>query len=177
MQLIALSLLIFGFILIIGSILYFTLSYGISPMPSSSKAISQIRLLIPKPTLGNIYELGSGWGHLAILLAKDNPQCQVYAYEISPIPWFVSYTIAKCLRINNLSIERKDFFNVPLNDATIIVCYLYVEAMRNLKEKFKQELKPGTLIISNTFSVPKWEAKKVYYLNDCYQTPIYVYEI
>ena len=39
----------------------------------------------------------------------------------------------------------------------------------------KKELKPNTLIISNTFRLAGWEPEEVITLDDIHQTPIYIY--
>ena len=73
---------------------------------------------------------------------------------------------------------------MPFQSATIaswtdhiaFVCYLYPGAMRQLKEKFIKELKPGTMIISNTFAIPGWIPQQVWEVNDLYKTKIYRYE-
>ena len=38
-----------------------------------------------------------------------------------------------------------------------------------------QRLKPGTVVISNTFRMPGWEPEKVVQLNDLHRTSIYRY--
>jgi hypothetical protein len=49
--------------------------------------------------------------------------------------------------------------------------------MTSLKTKFEEELKPDTLIISNTFGITDWEPEEVITLNDIHQTPIYRYRV
>ena len=160
------------------SIVFYTIRYGISPMPSSAKAKSRMLESIPLDTKGIIYELGSGWGSIALPLSSRFPNCIIRAYEISPIPWLVSVTINYLFNSNkNLIIHRKDFYNCSLQDASVVVCYLYPGAMNKLKFKFETELKPGTIIISNTFAIPGWTPNSVYELNDIYKTKIYLYKL
>jgi trans-aconitate methyltransferase len=159
------------------SIVIWSIRNGISPMPSSRKARRCILLSVPKDIQGKIVDLGSGWGTLAIPLAQQLPHCQIVGYESSPIPFFVSECRRQLLQIENLYFYRKDFFEVTLNDAALVVCYLYPEAMRKLKIKFLRELKPETWIISNTFAIPGWEPMSIYQLSDLYRTNIYVYRV
>ncbi len=49
--------------------------------------------------------------------------------------------------------------------------------MTSLKTKFEEELKPNTLIVSNTFRLAGWEPEEVITLNDIHQTPIYRYRV
>lgn len=169
------AILFFILSLAIVSIVFYSMSYGISPMPSSSKAKKALLQAIPTEIQGKIFELGSGWGTLAFAIAKRCPQCLVYAYEISIVPWLISRLIQSQLQLNNLFILRRDFFKVSLVEANLIVCYLYPGAMSKLKQKFEAELKPGTMVISHTFAVPGWTPLKIYQLNDLYKTLIYIY--
>jgi len=157
----------------LGSIVIWTLINGISPMPTSSKALLKIQEILPDVN-GPIYELGSGWGTLARMLSRKYTHQQVIGYETSFFPYWISRLF--CSQ-NNVTLERKNFFKVDLSKATLIVCYLYPGAMRQLKEKFTKELKPGTHIISNTFGIPGWIPKQVCEVDDIYKTKIYRYEI
>ena len=49
--------------------------------------------------------------------------------------------------------------------------------MTSLKTKFEEELKPNTLIVSNTFRLAGWEPEEVITLNDIHQTRIYRYRV
>ncbi len=166
----------FVLLLLIGiSIIFYSLRYGIVPMPSSSKAKEAILEAIPRTVQGKILELGSGWGTLAFPLAQSFPQCSVYAYEISPVPWLFSKAIQQITAYPNLHILREDFFQISFREASVIVCYLYPRAMRRLKTKFERELQPGAWIISHTFTVPGWTPLIRHQLNDLYKTSIYIY--
>lgn len=74
-----------------------------------------------------------------------------------------------------MQLKRQDFFSVRLDDASMIVCYLYPGAMRKLQSKLASELKPGTWIVSNTFAIPGWTPESVIDIGDIYHTKIYLY--
>lgn len=157
------------------SIVFWSLKNGIVPMPSSFKAKSCLLKTLPKITEGKIYELGSGWGTLAFPISNKYPDSQVIGYETSTIPYAISCGLKRVYPSPNLTFIKKDFFKISLDDAALIVCYLYPEAMRVLKTKFEDELKPGTWIISNTFAIPGWAAEQIFEVNDIYRTKIYLY--
>ena len=152
----------------------YTLITGVAPMPSRSKVSAHLLSLIPRSRHGILYELGSGWGTLAIPLARRHPHCRVVGYELSPLPWLVSKFLAW---LPNLQIRRKDFFTDSLKDASVVVCYLSPGAMRRLKTKFEQELRPGTLVISNTFAIPSWSPDRTLIIRGIIPTPVYVYTV
>lgn len=166
---------LFLLIIILALVVAWTVKNGISPMPSSTKASKVIASLLPDVE-GPVYELGSGWGHLLLPLCKKYPHQPVVGIESSPIPYLFSKVLFIFLKRPNLSLIRQDFFTRPLNDASLVVCYLYPGAMKQLRDKFQRELKPGTLIISNTFAVPGWKPEKTVTLDDMYCTKIYLYK-
>ncbi|MBA3722618.1 MAG: methyltransferase [Parachlamydiaceae bacterium] len=167
---------IISILLIILSVAYYSLKYGITPTPSSPDAIRAIIEMIPETTSGNVLELGSGWGSLAIAIARKLPNCHVIAYEISIVPWLVSLIFHKVMKNNNLIILRKDFFKESFEDVSLVICYLYPGAMKKLKDKFEKELTPGTIVISHAFAIPGWTPQFTKKLNDLYATPIYFYK-
>ncbi|CDR34380.1 class I SAM-dependent methyltransferase [Criblamydia sequanensis] len=157
------------------SVVFWSLRNGISPMPTSDKAKNKALALMSNETQGIVYDLGSGWGGMAIQIAKKLPHCQIIGFETSPVPFYTSLLWNKMERLANLKFVKKDFFHVNLSDASIVYCYLYPRAMQDLKAKFEEELKPGTIVISNTFSVPGWDPVQCLQLNDMYHTRIYAY--
>lgn len=161
----------------LGQLIYYSLVYGITPTPTSSKVKNKIFENLPAEFEGKIIELGSGWGSLAIPLARKYPNCQIVAYEISPLPYFFSKFVAKFLGCKNLLIIRQDFFKVSLGDVALVVCYLYPGAMSRLKEKFEKELPAGAYVLSHTFAVPGWKPLQIEQASDLYHTPIYLYRI
>lgn len=157
------------------SIVWFTLQTGISPMMSSKKARQVMLASINKPVKGPLIDLGSGWGTLVIAVARKYPNQQVIGYELSWFPWLVSIIRKYSLRLDNLTLYRKDFNNVELSNASILFCYLFSEGMVTLHEKLQREQLSEVLIVSNTFALPSCQPTNVVKLNDAYHTPIYVY--
>ena len=171
-----LIILFFIFIfLILSLIVGWSLKNGISPMPTTPQAKRVLLGNLPQHWSGTILELGSGWGTLAFPLARKYPNCTILAYENSPIPYFISKIRLLFSRDKNLKFKRQDFFEANFEDGTMIVCYLYPRAMQKLKEKFERELTKGTLITSNTFSIPGWKVHKAFEIHDMYHSKIYVY--
>lgn len=158
-------------------LLVYTVRTGISPVPTTPRVAAAMFALIPPDTRGVIYELGSGWGNLALALAKRFPDCPVVAYELSPLPWLVSVLWRRLAPRPNLTLRRADFLAAPLGDAAVVCCYLYPGAMRKLGPKLEAELAPGALVLSNSFLVPGWAPVEVRTAGDAYGTKIYLYRM
>jgi trans-aconitate methyltransferase len=161
-------------VLILFSIVYRSVRNGISPTPSSGRQIAAILQALQHDLSGTIYELGSGWGTLAIALARKFPDCRIVGIENSAVPYAVSQLLRLLFRQQNLSLRYGDMLQQPLVDATVVVCYLFPGGMQKLVPVLER-LSRGTWIISNTFAIPGWKAADVLAAKDVYRSPIYVY--
>lgn len=130
---------------------------GAPPMGSSVRdqqtLLSALETYLKTPQDGVIYELGAGFGDLAVALAKQYPDHTIKAYEISPLPWAVLRFRRWLGRYKNLEIHRADFFEADLSDADAVVCYLYPVIMERLAPKLSEELRSGGLVICNAFAM------------------------
>ena len=164
----------------IGLTLIYTIKTGISPVPTSPRVRDKMLAMIPPERLsvierGRLFDLGSGWGTLAFALAKRFPEAQVTGYELSPLPWLVSRLIQAVLRRPNLALRRGDFMDAPLNEAALVLCYLYPGGMTRLQPKLAAELPAGALVVSNTFALPDWPPADMERAEDLYDSPVYLY--
>lgn len=147
--------------LAIGSVLFYTLRTGVPPMPSAPACRAAMLDALPEGFAGTVYELGSGWGHLAFAAARRFPSARIVGYELSPLPWLFSRLRQAVARRPNLALHRGDFFGAPIGDADAVLCYLCPRPMRNLRRKLERELVPGALVICNTFAVPDWPGQRI----------------
>lgn len=157
------------------SVVWWSLKNGISPMPTSEKVKRKVLDCVPPETQGVIIDLGSGWGSMIMQFAKKFPHCQIIGYESSPIPYYFSRVWLLFNKLPNIRIYRRNFFGEDLSNADLVYCYLYPGAMKNLGDKFYNELKPGTIVFSNTFAIPSWKPVHVVSVKDLYNTRIYMY--
>ena len=146
-------------------------------MPSSKKAYNAIVKLVNIETTCPIIDLGSGWGSFVIRMARENPKRQVVGYELSLLPWLTSVLRKKVLGLHNLTLYRKNFYNVTLPEGSVVICYLYPEAMEKIRNKLLLEQPKIKLLISNNFAVPSWKSYKIIRLDDFYNSPIYLYKM
>jgi hypothetical protein len=159
------------------SIIWSTMWVGISPMPSSQKARQAIIKLLENTGTGSIYELGSGWGNLLIPMAQKFPHRKIIGYELSLLPWLVTKLLIKILGLQNIQLYRKNFMAADLSNASVLVCYLYPEAMQRLSSKLTTVNELPTFLISNNFALPRHTAVKTIHINDFYHSPVYFYKI
>jgi len=125
-----------------------------------------------------VVDLGSGDGRVLRFFEKLGIK-DVTGYEIN---W---WAYVKCLWLNKLKHSRcqvflKNFEHIDLSQFDIVFCYLLDTALKSLRPKFEQELKPGTRIISYMFQIPDWhEPDQIIITNDKHpgRDRIYIYDI
>lgn len=168
-------------LIITGSIIYNTVKLGISPMPSSNKAYLAMMQLIDEAEIetktGPIIDLGSGWGNFVIRIAKRYPQRQIVGYELSFLPWLTSTLLKRLFRLENLTLYRQDFYQADLSSASVLVCYLFPQAMKKISDKLHLEQADVNFLISNNFALTSWQPCKTIQIDDFYKSPIYLYKI
>lgn len=169
-----------GVLFAVGLILFHTLVTGVPPMPTSGgvrRALLDLLEEIPHDPQGVIYELGSGWGGLAFAIARRYPRATVRGVEVSILPWAASRLRLAVRPQANLTFRRCNFHDCPLNDAGLVVCYLFPGSMEKLKPKLEKELTEGALVVSNTFAMPGWRPERVARAGDIYSSPVYLYRM
>ena len=163
-------------IIIVGLSIFITsIRVGITPMPSSQKAYRAILALTDSQGDGPVIDLGSGWGTVVIALSKAYPNREVIGYELSTVPWLISVLLKQVMRLENLSIYRRNFLASPFPKSSTLICYLYPGGMIKLEEKLKDEGSQIDRIISNTFVLPSHVAQEVIKLDDLYGSSVYKY--
>ncbi|MFT5294563.1 MAG: hypothetical protein ACI9YH_000569 [Colwellia sp.] len=170
-------LLLIAIVFITLSLIYSSVKLGISPMPSSCKAYNTMMNLVDETGTGPILDLGSGWGSFAVRAAKRNPHRQIVGYELSLLPWFISLLFKRVLKLKNLTLLRQNFFTVKFPSSSVLVCYLYPEAMNKIQNQLLLEQPAIEFVISNNFALPSIKPCKVITIDDFYKSPIYLYKI
>jgi len=125
-----------------------------SPWWRTSKKIARIQCKLAKIKKGDVvYDLGSGDG-TALITATKEFGAKGFGVEIDPLRFWISK-----IRIlfnglsGKLKIVRKNFFDVDVSNATVVIMYLIPKTLNRLKPKLLKELKPGTRIITFVYKI------------------------
>jgi len=105
-------------------------------------------------------DLGCGDGRIVFRAEKEFGAI-AEGYEISVFVWLLAQS-NRILKRAKSKIYRRNFFTADLSKADVVFCYLLPEVMQELVPKFQKELKKGARIISASFSLPGWQARKIY---------------
>jgi SAM-dependent methyltransferase len=99
-----------------------------------------------------VYDLGCGDGRTIVTAARRYGSRAV-GIEIDPLRYLWCQALISVLGLRErVRIVYGDFFNQDLSNADVVTCYLLQSTNNKLEKKLKQELRPGTRVVSNTFT-------------------------
>jgi len=111
-----------------------------------------------------VYDLGSGDGRTVITAAKRG--ARAYGIEYNPDMVTLSQTNAKAAGVaDRATFEKADLFETDLSKANVITMFLLPSINLKLRPKIL-DLKPGTRIVSNTFTMEDWQADETATITD-----------
>jgi hypothetical protein len=147
---------------------------------TSKKLISKILKEIEFKDNSLIYELGCGDGRLIRSLVKKNKKLRIIGFEYFVVPYLIGQ-IVNLFSANKAKIKLQDFFKVDLSDADYVFCYLIDTEQKRLEKKLEQELKPGAIVISNTFEFKNWQPIEIIQIDKAKKSGlsnfVYIYKI
>jgi SAM-dependent methyltransferase len=112
-----------------------------------------------------VIDLGSGDGRNVIAAAKRG--AQALGVEYNPDMVDLSKRLAKEAGVpDKAQFVRGDMFEADISKATVLALFLLPSNLLQLRPKFT-DLRPGTRIVSNTFSIQDWTPEKTITLDDC----------
>jgi hypothetical protein len=124
-------------------------------VPSRKKSVDSMIRIARLTNKSVIYDLGSGDGRVLFAAAKIGAR----AVGIEMNPYLVLWTTIQKFFMpdkKNITVLWKNLWTANLHDADVVFVYLIPWRMETLAVKLKKELKPGSLVISNSFIFPTW---------------------
>ncbi len=101
-------------------------------------------------------DLGSGDGKL-LLRAAQAGAGRAIGYEINP--YLALFSNVRSMRSSYKKIMHtywRNFWRADISSADVVFVYLLPWRMDALARKLKRELKPGAIVVSNSFIFPNW---------------------
>ena len=107
-------------------------------------------------------DLGSGDGRLVFKAARLGVFQKSIGYEINP----VLHGFAQSRRLlqapkywSSTQFRLRDIWKVSLQQVDVVAVYGLGPIMEPLGAKIRQEMAPGSIVLSNVFSIPGWRAE------------------
>lgn len=107
-----------------------------------------------------VYDLGSGDGRILVLAAQKYGAHGV-GIELDPSLVLLSRRVAREGEVGDkVTFIEGDLFTADISKATVVTLYLSRGVNARLEPKLRQELRPGTRIVSHQFGIGRWVPDK-----------------
>lgn len=129
---------------------------------SSAQAMKGLAARLPHRPGLRIVDLGSGLGDPLAQLSRLRPDLQLHGVEAAPLSWLISrLRLGRAARVRLGSLWDED-----LSDYDVVYAYLSPAPMARLWDKARREMRPGSLLVSNSFEIPGVPPDEVLELDD-----------
>lgn len=139
---------------------------------SNGATAAALAELLP-PTPCHVADLGCGNGGLLRRLARARPDCEFLGIEHAPLTWL--WARLACWRLANCSIRYGDFWRTHLGLFEVAYAFLSPAPMARLGAKARAEMKPGSLLVSNSFPIPERAPEQMVEVADRRATRLFCY--
>jgi cyclopropane fatty-acyl-phospholipid synthase-like methyltransferase len=129
-------------------------------VPTSGETVNEMLSMAGVNSGEVVYDLGSGDGRIIIAAAKKFDARSV-GVELNPL--WVLWTRMKVAVLGLRGKTRViwgNFFNVNLSEADVVTLYLIQNTNDKLEPKLKEQLKPGSRVVSHVFTFNDWNPVK-----------------
>lgn len=142
---------------------------------TSGKKIKAFLDAIPMTPNQVLIDLGCGDGRV-LRSAGRKYSIKGIGYEINLMACL--YANILCFGCRRIEIRRCSFWNRKLTEADVVFCYLFPDVLKKLADKFRKELRPGTIVVSCNFPIPGFQAERIIRLScPSDQDPIFIYSM
>lgn len=146
------------------------------PLYLSSESVNQaLETLLPQQQQFSFIDLGSGCGGLLKNLANAHGNGSFHGIESAPVPYVISKL--RSLLGSGYDVRWGDFWKHDFSRYDVVYAYLSPVPMNSLWQKAKKEMRPGSLLISNTFVIPGVAPDQSIRLNDFSNSTLYLWRL
>jgi hypothetical protein len=120
---------------------------------SSDKIWEALLTLLPAGSFRFI-DLGAGLGGVLTYLASKRSDGSYVGIESAPLPWLVSWLRVRLGGYRQCRVKLGSMWDCDLSEYDLVFAYLSPAPMERLWQKARSEMRPGSVFVSSTFSVP-----------------------
>ncbi|MEM0505704.1 MAG: protein-lysine N-methyltransferase [Thermosphaera sp.] len=114
-----------------------------------------------------LYDLGCGDGRILITAVKEfHVKKAVGIEKDSERVKEASAKIKEAGVSDRAVVLHADFFDVSIEEASIVTLFLLTSVNEALKPKFEKELRDGSRIVSHEFRIPGWREERIVDVRD-----------
>jgi SAM-dependent methyltransferase len=147
---------------------------------SSNKVWVALEDFLPENDGFRFIDLGSGLGGVLTHLAEIRTDGHYTGIESAPLPWLISWLRTR--RFNNCAVHWGSIWDEQLAASNLaqydlVFAYLSPVPMERLWHKARTEMRPGTVFISSTFTVPDQLPDQTLQIDDMHQSTLLVWRM
>ncbi len=120
---------------------------------SSRAAARALAELLPSHHGFAFIDLGCGLGGVLGLLARARPMGRYCGVELALAPFLLGWLRSR-LSGRPFEVRCADLRNIDLGPYDVVYAYLSPAAMPGLWQQARRQMRPGSLLVSNSFAVP-----------------------
>ncbi len=129
-------------------------------VPTTPQAVQAMLKLAGVTKSDVVYDLGCGDGRIVIAAARDFG-ARAVGIDINPVRIREARENAKAASVGDrVRFEEGDLFEADIHEATVVTLFLLNTVNEKLRPKLLKDLKPGTRVVSNTFTMGDWKPDK-----------------
>lgn len=147
---------------------------------SSAKVWCALENLLPPsaPDKGfRFIDIGSGLGGVLTHLAGVRPDGDYTGVESAPLPYLWSRARIRFGCYHRCRVHWGDFWQCHLAGYDVVFAYLSPAPMERLWRKAKAEMKPGSVFISSSFSVPGQIPDQTVQIDDLHHSTLLIWRM
>ncbi|MDP2794253.1 MAG: methyltransferase type 12 [Sulfurisoma sp.] len=160
-----------GFILLL--LVFWRTDTSRVPLYLSNAATARAVVGLLPATPCHVVDLGCGDGRLLKTLARERPDCEFVGIEHAPLTWL--WARLNTAGLPNCRVRRGDFWAQHLGLFEVAYAFLSPVPMARLWAKAGAEMRPGSLLVSNSFEIPGVAAETIVEVTDSRATQLYCY--
>jgi hypothetical protein len=142
---------------------------------SSAKVTAALSALLPQHAGFRLLDLGCGTGSMLRDLALARPDGNYHGIETAPVSYLLSRWRAGARAA--VRITWGDFWFADLARYDVVYAYLSPTPMARLWAKARREMRPDSLLVSNTFAIPGVAPSYVIPVGDRMHSILYVWQM
>lgn len=149
-------LLVLGLIVVVVAVVSISWTHfrGAQWVPTTMSTVNQMLAIADVGPDDLVYDLGCGDGRIIVAAAKQYG-ARAVGIEIDPLRYLWCQVLIAILGLRGrVKVIFGDFFAKDLSSADVVTCYLLQATNEKLEAKLKEDLRPGTRVVSNYFTFP-----------------------
>lgn len=132
-------------------------------------------LIEPRGETFRFIDLGSGLAGTLCRLSRRFPKAHFEGVETAPLVFFASWL--RCLFRANCRVRYQSLWKVNLAQYDVVYCFLSPVPMPDLWKKARAEMRPATVLISNTFDIPGTTPTRIVEMKDWRDSKLFVWQM